>query len=118
SVNARAAIVDSIKANIQSIENELSKGNSSKELQRSYQHQIEIYNIKRQQFDQMNAEQAEEYDKQIYSQINQYIEDYGKDHNYLYILGANGSGSILYAKERHDLTQELINYINEKYAGK
>ena len=56
--------------------------------------------------------------QQIWNQLNQYMLDYGKTHRYKLIFGANNSGNILYSSETVDITRELINYVNQKYAGK
>jgi len=58
------------------------------------------------------------YNQQILTQMNTYIQLYGKDKGYTIILGANGQGSLLYAEEGIDITEDIITYINNKYAGK
>jgi outer membrane protein len=60
---------------------------------------------------------SETYDNQIYQQISQYVFDYGKIHDYTYIFGATGSGSIMYADERENITIEVLDYINKRYKG-
>ena len=55
--------------------------------------------------------------EKIWKQINQYVTDFGKEKNLDIILGANGGGSLMYAKEKIDITNDIITYINEKYSG-
>lgn len=55
--------------------------------------------------------------EKVWKQINQYTSDYGKENNLDMILGANGQGSLMYAKEKINISKEIINYINEKYSG-
>ena len=50
------------------------------------------------------------------SQINASIEEYGKQHNFDYIFGTTSEGSLVYAKNCHDLTEELIKKINLEYS--
>ncbi len=75
----------------------------------------EVYRIKQKQFEEDNLRQSREYDRQIWNQLNQYIKDYGKEHNYTMIFGANGQGNLMYASEARDVTNDLISYINKKY---
>jgi outer membrane protein len=56
-------------------------------------------------------------DQEVWQQINDYTQVYGKENGYEYIFGGNGSGSMMYAKEQKDLTDEVIAYINDKYSG-
>lgn len=53
----------------------------------------------------------------IWKQINQYVTEYGKENNIDIIFGANGQGSLMYAKENVNHTEVVIKYINEKYSG-
>ena len=62
------------------------------------------------------AEQlAEKYENQIWSQINQYIKEYGQENNFKVIFGAIGDGSVMYADESTDYTEKVLNFINSKY---
>ena len=49
------------------------------------------------------------------NRINDYLKEYGKENGYQYILGANGSGNVVYAKEGLDITQKVLNGLNESY---
>lgn len=60
---------------------------------------------------------AELYSNNLWTQINQYIQEYGKQEHYDYIYGATGSGSLMYAKDGNDITKEVIAFINKKYEG-
>lgn len=51
----------------------------------------------------------------VINDINGYIEEYGKKHNYKIIFGASGSGNLMYAHESTDLTQEVLDGLNEEY---
>lgn len=58
------------------------------------------------------------YTEQIWVQINQYVKEYCEKEELDYLFGASGNGSLMYAKSNYDLTQEIINYTNLRYAGK
>ena len=54
----------------------------------------------------------------VINDINDYIKEYGKDHNYRIIFGASGGGNIMYADESTDLTEEVLKGLNAEYEGK
>lgn len=47
--------------------------------------------------------------------IESFIQEYGKSNGYTYIYGANDSGSIMYADEKLDITEEIIKALNDNY---
>ncbi|MBD3638024.1 MAG: OmpH family outer membrane protein [Crocinitomicaceae bacterium] len=63
------------------------------------------------------SEKAQEYYGLIWDRINGYVQEYGKDNDYVYIFGANGDGSVMYADDNENITEDLIAYVNSKYAG-
>ena len=69
-------------------------------------------------FDERNKELQDRYLEQIWSQINQYVKEYGKENNYDFIFGATGNGTIMHANEKNDITKEVLKYINSRYEGK
>lgn len=58
---------------------------------------------------------AERYENQIWSQINQYVKEFGKEHDVKIIFGATGNGSLMYADDASNYTDEVLEYINTKY---
>jgi len=112
---ARQNLLDSMKYKIQYIS---IKGPAITEqekllvsdLQRSY-----LY--KEKEFADENAVMAQQYSDQIWKQINQFVNDYGKKYNYDLILGATGQGNIMYARETDDITKDVSEYINRRYSG-
>lgn len=77
----------------------------------------EYYNIVFDEFSRNKAEQATAFDQKIWSQINQFIADFGKEHTYKMIHGTKGDGGMMYAAEELDITEEVIEYINNAYQG-
>lgn len=53
--------------------------------------------------------------QQVVTQVNAFLERYGKQHDYDLILVATPSGSIAYAKPGLDLTEEVIAELNKEY---
>ncbi len=53
----------------------------------------------------------------IVTKIKDYVKAYGKENNYTYIFGSNESANIMYAEEGLDITQDILNKLNEEYGG-
>lgn len=67
------------------------------------------------EFEAKKQELVEEYDQKLWKQLNQYLKDYGKDNGLDLLLGANGSGAILYGKPDIDHTSDIVIYVNKKF---
>lgn len=74
--------------------------------------------LKKELFDKENAETMNNYNSQIWSQLNEYTRQYGKEHGYEFILGANGQGVLMYADDTKNVTKELLQFVNTKFDGK
>lgn len=68
------------------------------------------------------SKQAEQEDQKItqgvLTQVNSFIEVYGKNEGYDVIFGANGSGNIVYGTETIDITNEVLMALNKDYEGR
>ncbi|MCD2257581.1 OmpH family outer membrane protein [Psychroserpens luteolus] len=54
----------------------------------------------------------------VINDINDYVKEFGEKNNYDIIFGARGSGNIMYASEKSDLTQEVLDGLNAEFEGK
>lgn len=54
----------------------------------------------------------------VINDINDFVNEYGKKRNYKIIYGATGSGSIMYAEDSADLTDEVLLELNREFSGK
>jgi Skp family chaperone for outer membrane proteins len=113
----RNSILDSIKLELKILARQI-ESTGSKEKLAAYSVKEEQYFQKEKQFNDDNVATAKMYDDQIFNQINQYVKDYGTKNDYLAILGADGSGSLMYAHKGINITEEVKLYINERYKGK
>lgn len=77
-----------------------------------------IYLLKEDQFNRENEEVLRNYNDKVWKQLNQYVEDFGKENGYDYLFGTSGQGNLMYAEEGDNVTEKVITYINEKYKGK
>src|SRR5690606_16249593 len=96
-------------------------GMSEKELELKQ----EVLGNKQQQinnYQQAIQKQIQEEDKKatqtVVNDINDYVKEYGKKHKYTIILGASGSGNIMYANEDADLTKVVLEGLNTEFEGK
>ena len=86
-----------------------------KELLANKQQQISNY---QQAIQRQIDEEDEKASRTVINDINDYVKQYGKEHNYKIIFGASGGGNIMYAQEGTDLTQEVLEGLNAEYNGK
>ena len=53
----------------------------------------------------------------IINDINDYVKEYGKREGYRIIFGAKGNGNIMYAEDGADLTNGVLEGLNNEYSG-
>lgn len=97
------------KASMSKKEKELNE-----ELLRTKQKQLVDYQQGIQQKSQQEDQQMTE---RVLSEVNTFIEDYGKKKGYNIILGATQMGNLVYADEVLDITTELQEVLNASYIG-
>ena len=115
----RKTLLDSIGLKIQVLGNSIEhSGRKDQAAIEEFYRLKEEYKLKQKQFSDDNTRLSGEYSKQIFNQMNQYVSDYGKQNKYEYILGANSEGSIMYANEAKNITDDVLAYMNERYEGK
>ncbi len=73
-------------------------------------------------YQQAVQRQLQEEDKKVtqtvINDINDFVKEYGKKHNYKVIFGATGNGTIMYGEEGADLTEEVLGLLNAEFEGK
>jgi outer membrane protein len=115
--NKTKLILDSMEIEINALAKTISKKSTSSMIA-LFEKKKELYFIKKEEFEQSYENQTNNYTEQAMKQMNQYIRDFGKDNNFTYIYGAEGSGALMYGDEGEDITADVLNYINKKYVGK
>jgi len=85
----------------------------------------ELLSTKQQQinsYQQAVQKQLQEEDQKVtqtvINDINDFVKAYGEEKGYRIILGATGSGAIMYADEGADLTEEVLAQLNESFHAK
>ena len=116
---ARKFVIDSMRIQMQQMTDQLKRlPTIDTATLRIYNLRQDYFEQKQQEFAQDNNALAQQYTEQIWTQINQYTRDYGKENGFNYIFGASGDGVLMYADDSEDITADLKIYINEKYQGK
>lgn len=57
------------------------------------------------------------YTEDIWNHINEAVSAFGKENGYDFVFGAAGDGSLMYADEVNDITEEVLDYMNSRYDG-
>lgn len=79
--------------------------------------QQEIAALREQKTGQL-MEEEKELSKRLNDQIHDYMMEYAPAHGLKYVLGYTRGGGILYATDSLDITQAVLEGLNEKYKGK
>lgn len=113
----RKSSLDSMIISLGVLNEQVKKAKENVELTSRLQSGKAYYMQQNEFFSQDNERIKAEYDKQIWNQLNQYIKDYGIKHHFDMIIGADGSGSLMYADSRLDITDQVVEYSNNRFTG-
>jgi outer membrane protein len=113
----RKRVLDSLSFSLQMIANKLNSNKNDKNLVAEFDFRRDDFFKTKKRFEEDNAVLSEQYDKQILGQMSQYILDYGKKNKYDLILGADGNGTLMYADDALNISEEITTYINNRYKG-
>lgn len=97
----------------------MEKFRSSQGLYALYRDSIGIH--KKQLYDYQSAinqslkEEEAKLTKTALMKLNTFLKEYGKKNGYDMILIANNSGTIAYAKDQYDITEDVLKDINKQY---
>ena len=58
--------------------------------------------------------QKEYFDK-IWKQLDLYSKEFCKEQGFKYVFGVKGEGNLIYADEGENITEELLNFVNQRY---
>ncbi len=110
--------LESVKSDLIELEDKLKSKTPSNE-------ELDVYNDRYRSYMTLEQNVSDEietlnstYTIKIWEKLNELIKRFGEENNYQMILGANGDGNILYAKDQKNITKELIEFCNLKYNGK
>jgi outer membrane protein len=93
----------------------LSRERAESEQQRLIKKQDELRKLEDEQTQKLSEEQAR-VNEDLRSTIVKHLTAFNKDKNYQLILGKIGE-NILYSNQSHNITTEVIDYLNKQYAA-
>lgn len=117
-MNARKAVLDSLQLQLSTMAQQLEQQPSpSQEQVELFQYKRETFFRAQQLFEEENEQKYAQFQEQVWTQLNQYVSDFGTENNLDYIFGANGNGSIMHASPENDITDQVVQYANQKFKG-
>lgn len=112
-------ILDSLEMDLKILSRQISAGaNKNAENLNLFEIKRENFFNKKNQFENENQALVNQFDDQIFLQLNQYVQDFGNQHEYDFIFSAEDNGTIMYGKEGKRITEEVLQYVNLRYKGK
>tara|TARA_B100000508_G_scaffold141096_1_gene146801 strand:- start:22144 stop:22668 length:525 start_codon:yes stop_codon:yes gene_type:complete len=108
----------SIEEQLKKLSRDLSNQNiDSEEQSRRLQSAYNVSAQKIQEIDDNLFRLESQVQTQVTKRLDGYIKSFAEEKQIDFIMGANGSGSLLYGNPESDITEELITYANNKYEG-
>lgn len=111
-VEARQKNLDSLVLQIKIYERKFQGKAATDEI---YNTMIAEFYEKKKAYTEDNEALAQKMDEQVLTEINKSIKVYGENNNYTFVFGANGNGTLMYAKESKNITKSFIEFLNKQY---
>jgi len=112
------SLLDSMLAEIQVRETGVNISALTEQQKVSFLTKRNAYTRLMNEYQQKNEEEFQQAQQALWIQINQYIKDYGTENKITYILGATGTGNLMYADTSYNITKPIVEYINTRFEGK
>lgn len=109
-----AAVIDRYRSQLDTISKMIESAKNIGEIPAIEKQYVDL----KQEYSTYYAASMDKINKAVWPRLNEYIMMYGKEHKINVLVGANGTGSLLYADEKLNITNALIEFINKKYEGK
>ena len=95
----------------------MSQANLQK-LQQEFQQKEQIISQQLQFEQQQIAQESQSKNDSLIKKVRAFVKSYGKTNGYNFILGSNEAGSVMYGTDEVDLTQTILDALNEAYKNK
>lgn len=116
--DARQQSLDSLLLTLQILSTTVESGAADETAKQNFEVKRAEYLAKDRNYAEDNSSMVEQYDQQIWEQLNQYVTEYGNTHGLTMVIGGDGSGAVMFAKDQLDVTEDLIAFSNSRYEGK
>jgi outer membrane protein len=111
-------VIDSLQFELQMLAGKLDKTKDpKKEEVLSFEQKRDEFLKRKQRTTEDLQNLSDEYDKEILTQLNQYMKEYGNQNGYTYIFGNDSNGALMYAHDAENITDQVVSFINSKYQG-
>jgi len=115
---SRKRILDSLEIQLNVLATNIQNSTVNKEENiQKYQYILTDFQTREKMFAEDNESLYQQYTDQIWSQLNDYIKEFGVLNEYDMIHGADGTGSVMHAKKEYNKTEELKKFVNQRYLG-
>ncbi|ABG60451.1 OmpH family outer membrane protein [Cytophaga hutchinsonii] len=111
-------VMDSMLAEIQVRESGINISSLNEEQKVAFLAKRNAYTRLMKEYQEKNEDEFQQSQQALWIQINQYIKDYGTENKIVYILGANGTGNLMFADTSYNITKPVVEYINTRFEGK
>jgi len=108
-MNHKAKQLDSLYKMLQLEKNQ--KSNQSKRL-------VMEINNQRDELQGIQENYKNNLSQDVWNRLNSYIAEYSENHEIEIVFGTNGNGNVMYAEKGIDITNEILEFSNNKYEGK
>ncbi|MEO8932953.1 MAG: OmpH family outer membrane protein [Xanthomarina sp.] len=112
---------DSIGGSLQ-LEYQTLQEKAKKMTEDQVQQEYQVFSQKQQMLQQRIQMEEQEIQQQsqvqidsLISKVKKSVKEYGEKNGYTYIFGSNDAGSVMYGKESNDLTQRILEALNNDY---
>lgn len=115
--NAAQKTMDSLQLDLQVAENYMVSGTPTEDDKVMFERKRQTFYMTQKQVEEAYALKVQESYNLIWDRINGYVKEYGETNGYDYIFGANGDGTVMYADGSEDITSDITEFVNQRYAG-
>lgn len=113
-VSMRKSELDSMQLELSLVSNRVQAGKSDQEELDRFEDMKSRYLTFQSKYEQENMRLKEDYFTQIRRHINEVSKEYAKKEGLDYFMSAAGDGTLMYAVESDDVTDDFLKYLNEK----
>ena len=109
--------LDTLRMNHVAIEQAYRNNPADKELEKRWAYSLEYYKATDYGFATRLDSMDTQFNAEVWGKINAYVTEFGKEKNYDMVIGASGTGSLMYGSDAYNITEDVLQYINGKYEG-
>jgi outer membrane protein len=117
SISSQKAQLDSLEVELKILAAKMNEHTARIEIE-NFEQKRRVFKIYSDRFEEEKNKQIKSMDFQIWNQLNTYVAEYGKENNLDIIIASSGDGNVMYVNEKNNITDKVVQYVNNKYKGK